>query len=355
LSAITVVGAGVVGRATGIGLATRGNDVRFVDVKPEALDSIRRAGFRADSPEAADWTAADITLLCVDTPTRGGRVDLGNLVRAVDTLAAGLAGSERPHTIVVRSTVPPGTTDGFRTRIEQVSGRTVDGRALGLGVIPEFLRQARADDDFLHPWIHVVGSRDEQTGDLLEALLAPFGAPIVRTDPKTAETIKYAHNLFNATKISFFNEFWLACARMGVDADVVSRTVIQSAEASWNPAYGSRGGLPYGGACLPKDTTAFLAYAGDVGLEMPLLAATIAVNARMERLVDGVGVPVMANGHDRQPESAAVGRTNGHIADEPLPAPATRLSPEPVSAGRTIGSDGLYGLSRLIIEEPKQD
>jgi UDPglucose 6-dehydrogenase len=334
-----------------------------VDVKPEVVEQLLLDGLTASYPNQTDWADADITLLCVDTPTRSGRVYLENLFAAVDTLAAGLAGSAKPHTIVIRSTVPPGTTDRIRQRIELLSGRTIDGSDLGLGVIPEFLRQARAADDFLHPWIHVVGAAHIETGDRLESLLAPFGAPIVRTDVKTAETVKYAHNLFNATKISFFNEFWLACMKLGADPDVVSRTVIQSAEASWNPAYGSRGGFPYGGACLPKDTTAFLAYAEEVGVEMPLLAATIAVNDRMEQFVDGHAVPVMAmdthaaltNGHAPTAVSSE-GHTNGHLTNgaEHRQTAEPRVL-DPVPAGKTGSEEAVYAPSRFVGEDHPQD
>jgi UDPglucose 6-dehydrogenase len=317
LADITIVGAGVVGRATGAGLATRGHRVRFVDIDPAIIERLQASGLTASLPDETDFAASDLTLMCVNTPTVDGHIVIDHLMTALDTLSSGLSASTRPHTIVIRSTVTPGTTRAIiRDRIEAVSGRTVDGRDLGLATVPEFLRQARAADDFLHPWIHVVGSDEPETADRLEAILAPFGAPIVKTDPTSAETIKYAHNLFNATKISFFNELWLVCQTLGIDADVVSSTVVRSAEASWNPAYGSSGGFPYGGACLPKDTMAFLAFARSIGVEMPQLAGTIAINERLEEVTGGPGLPIFSR--DMRPQPAPPAFVAIPVSAEPV-------------------------------------
>ena len=157
--------------------------------------------------------------------------------------------------------------------VERCSGR-VAGVGFGLAANPEFLRAASAEEDFRSPWMTVVGSRDPETVAVLGGLLAPFGGEL-RTfgDPAAAEFVKCAHNLFNATKISFWNEMWLVAREVGVALDPVAATVARSAEGSFNPEYGIRGGAPYGGACLPKDTCGFVGFAAGVGVEMPLLRA----------------------------------------------------------------------------------
>lgn len=283
MTRITIVGAGVVGQATGRGFLTHGHSVRFVDVSPAIVTLLREQGLDAFFPEQVDWTASDITMLSVNTPTCNGRIDLTFLMNALETLARGLAGATTFHTVVVRSTVPPTTTERVvRPLLESLSGHRV-GEDIGLAMNPEFLRQVSAAHDFLHPRLTVIGAMTATEATILGELYAPFDAPIVHVDPTTAETIKYANNLYNATKISFFNEFYLVCERLGVDADVVSRTVARSAEGMWNPAYGTRGGWPYGGACLPKDTAAFYDFmTSSYGMELPLLAATMQVNALME-------------------------------------------------------------------------
>jgi UDPglucose 6-dehydrogenase len=93
--------------------------------------------------------------------------------------------------------------------------------------------------------------------------------------------VKCCHNIFNATKISFWNEMWLVCQRLGLTADDIATTVSRSAEASTNPDYGIRGGAPYGGACLPKDTKGFIGFARELGVEMPLMRAVDEVNEQM--------------------------------------------------------------------------
>ena len=284
MARITVVGSGVVGQATGKGLRAHGHDVRFVDINPIIIDRLRGEGLNALHPDEVDWTDADVTMLSVNTPTVDGKTVLTHLLKAAETLARGLARAKRYQTVVVRSTVPPTTTvHVIKPLLERLSGRTV-GRDLGLGMNPEFLRQVSAEQDFLEPWLTVVGAYGEVEAMLLGELYASFQAPIVHVDCTTAEVIKYANNLYNATKISFFNEFFLVCERLGIDANVVGRTIARSAEGMWNPAYGTRGGWPYGGACLPKDTAAFFDFATNaLGMELPVLAGTMRVNELMEQ------------------------------------------------------------------------
>ena len=279
---INVIGAGVVGSATGAGFAMDGHEVQFVDTSPARIAELRTRGARAALPAEVDWALADISMISVNTPTNGRGVDLSAIRAAVRTLGEGLAGSTDPHVVVVRSTVPPRTTrDVVQPLLEAASGRCL-GESLGLAMNPEFLRQRNAEEDFRRPWLTVFGTVGEREASLLRSLYEPFGAPIIATDVTTAEVIKYAHNLYNATKISFFNEFHIVCEELGVDSGAIGEVVSLSAEGMWRPQYGTRGGRPYDGACLPKDTRGFLAFARSLGIQMPLLQATIAVNDHME-------------------------------------------------------------------------
>jgi len=192
---------------------------------------------------------------------------------------------------VVRSTVPPTSTEQRLTPIlERASGKRA-GTGFGVAMNPEFLRQVSSEQDFARPWITVLGTADRRTAELLDTLYAPFGALIVRCTPTEAEMIKYVNNVYNAVKISYFNEIHEICQRLGVDSNLVSATVARSAESMWNPLYGTRGGVPYGGACLPKDTTAFMQFAREHGFEHLMLEATMAVNDRLERAVPAVASP----------------------------------------------------------------
>ena len=132
----------------------------------------------------------------------------------------------------------------------------------------------------------IIASRDPQNVERLRGLLAPFGGELrTFSDPAEAEFIKCAHNLFNATKISFWNEMWLVAQKLGLDLDPIAATVARSAEGSINPEYGIRGGAPYGGVMLPKDTQGFLGFAHNIEVDMPLLAAVVETNDRLAAIV----------------------------------------------------------------------
>ena len=294
-SRIFVIGSGVVGAATGRGFRAAGHEVTFVDTSEARVRELRRraldARLRLDLADEPD----SLVLLTLPTPNAGAAYDLGAFTAGTEAVGRALGASPARHTVVVRSTVPPGTTDGLvRPILERESGLTA-GLGFGLASNPEFLRAATAEQDFAHPWMTVVGCRDQHTLDRLCALLAPFGGELCTfPDPTTAEFVKCAHNVFNAAKISFWNEMWLVAQRVGVDADAVSSTVARSAEASINPLYGIRGGAPYGGVCLPKDTNGFLGFAAGVGIDMPLLRAVVETNDRMECVVRSEVGPAVA-------------------------------------------------------------
>jgi UDPglucose 6-dehydrogenase len=283
---IAIIGAGVVGRATGSGFSQLGHDVVFADTDPDVVQMLRREGQRALGPEALSTATPSVIMICVPTPNdRDGRQDLTPLKAAIRSISPLLADGGY-HLVVVRCTVLPMVTETLVVpALEAWSGGKA-GRDFGVCMNPEFLREASADDDFLNPWIIVIGELDKRSGRLLERLYRPLcqrnRTPILRTDLRTAEMVKYAHNLFNATKISFANEMWLLSRELNIDGNLMMALVAQSAEAMWNPRYGIRGGFPFGGNCLPKDVNALANLARDLGWYLPLLEATIDVNRRME-------------------------------------------------------------------------
>ncbi|GAA4467275.1 UDP-glucose/GDP-mannose dehydrogenase family protein [Phytohabitans houttuyneae] len=284
---VFVVGAGVVGKATGQGFAERGHEVTLVDVLPERVAALRAEGLDARIGLDLRGEPEAFIFLTLPTPHSGRRYDLSAFERGVRDVGAALAEAGAVHTVVVRSTVPPRTTEELvRPLLEQASGKA-EGTGFCLASNPEFLRAASAVEDFRWPWMTVIGARNKRVRERLSALLAPFGGELrVFDQPTTAEMIKCAHNIFNATKISFWNEMWQVCRTIGVDHDEVATTVARSAEASYNPQYGIRGGSPYGGVCLPKDTNGFLGFAEQLDIEMPLLSAVVDVNERLVDLVE---------------------------------------------------------------------
>lgn len=278
MSNILVVGAGVVGQATGKGFARKGHTVSFVDVEPAKIKDLRAQGFHATTIDEVNWHTVDIVMLTVSTPTKKKRIILDHIKQAAHAVGAGLAKTSKYICVVVRSTVPPTTTEMvLKPILEHASGK-LSGVDFGLAMNPEFLRQRTSEMDFDRPWITVLGVSDQAATQLLNNLYNPFGGLIVHCTPTEAETIKYVNNIYNAVKISYFNEVHSICEHLGVDSNVVGAVVARSAESMWNPLYGTRGGVPYGGACLPKDTEAFMSFCEDLGLVHKMLAATIAVN-----------------------------------------------------------------------------
>lgn len=273
-----IIGSGVVGTATGKGFADTGHSVQFVDINRARVETLRKEGFAASTVIDLSGPPAFI-FLTLPTPSSGEGYDLAVLEAGVRSVGEALRHAGAWHTVVVRSTVPPGTCENVvKPLLEQVSGRKV-GDHFALASNPEFLRAASAREDFLMPWMTVIGSRSRRTVERLVDLYQGFGGE-VRTfsSPAEAELVKCAHNLFNATKISFWNEMWTIGQRLGVGVDQVAATVAHSAEGSINPEYGIKGGKAFGGACLPKDTQGFLGFAAELGMEMPLLDAVIRTN-----------------------------------------------------------------------------
>lgn len=291
MASILIVGSGVVGQATGKGFARKGHAVSYVDINPGVIATLRAQGLRAMTAAEVAWNEVDLVMLAVSTPSANGRIVLDYIEAAALDVGRGLAQTDRPITVVVRSTVPPTTTEKRLIPIlEKASGKRV-GEQFGVCMNPEFLRAVSNEQDFLRPWITVIGALDPHTFEAMEALYRPFGALIVRCTPTEAEMIKYVNNVYNAVKISYFNEVHAICEHLGIDSRLVGATVARSAESMWNPLYGIRGGVPYGGACLPKDTAAFLAFVEAQGLDHLMLRATMSVNAQLEAEVPAVPSP----------------------------------------------------------------
>jgi len=286
-SRIFIVGSGVVGAATGEGFQNAGHDVTFIDISQARVADLASRGWDARTEIDLSGEPESLIFLTLPTPNDGHRYDLSAFTAGTAAVGRALAGSPARHTVIVRSTVSPGITEGLvKDTLEQHSGMTAN-EGFGLASNPEFLRAVSAAEDFANPWMTIVASRDPQVVERLRALLAPFGGELrTFTNPAEAEFIKAAHNIYNATKISFWNEMWLVAQKLGLDLDPIAATVARSAEGSINPEYGIRGGAPYGGVCLPKDTQGFLGFAKNIDVDMPLLAAVVETNDRLAAIVN---------------------------------------------------------------------
>jgi UDPglucose 6-dehydrogenase len=282
MSKIAIIGAGVVGQATGKGFINSGHSVIFVDVNAGVINFLRAQNLEASLISDIAKLNYEIAIICLPTPSKYNTVDLSYIEKVLPFLCAKLLDSKTYQLFVFRSTIPPGTTESIISVLENMSGRKA-GKDFGVCFNPEFLREASSEDDFLHPWSIVIGSLDAKSKDMLmmiyDEIIKNNPVKVLVTDLKTAEMIKYAHNLYNATKISFTNEIWTVCQKLNINSDIVMESVARSAEGMWNPRYGIKGGYAFGGNCLPKDTECFLTYArNELGLEMPILESIIKTN-----------------------------------------------------------------------------
>ena len=202
---LLIVGSGVVGYATGIGLARKGNDPIFYDVDKRKLEDLRKQGYNVVETFSEAVDLADVIFICVPTPTVNDRMDFSCLEDATIKIASALKETDRYRVVVVRSTTLPLTTRCRIVPLLELHSGMKAGRDFGVCTNPEFLRENRALKDFEKPSRIVIGELDRKSGDTLEELYKPFKAPIFRVDLDSAEMIKYTANSFLAAKISFFN------------------------------------------------------------------------------------------------------------------------------------------------------
>jgi UDPglucose 6-dehydrogenase len=307
---VSIIGTGYVGLVSGVCLAAKGHDVVCVDVDRSKVDRINRGEppihedgleallrstldkrFRATTDLREAVLSADVTLIAVGTPFDGDEIDLSYIREASRQIGEVLADKDGFPVVLVKSTVVPGTTDEVVVPLLEKSSGKQAGRDFGVGMNPEFLREGVAIADFMEPDRIVLGGMNDRTLDILEALYAPFeGVDKVRTNPRTAETIKYAANALLATMISYSNEIGNLCASLeDVDSTEVMRGVhldrrlspLQPDGRRITPAFTTylEAGCGFGGSCFPKDVKALIAYGKKLGNPMRVLDAVIEVNA----------------------------------------------------------------------------
>jgi GDP-mannose 6-dehydrogenase len=306
---ISVFGLGYVGSVTAACLAHDGHEVIGVDPNPIKVDliragaapvieagleelaanGIRRGRLRATSSAADAVASSDISLICVGTPSEiNGSLDL----RAVESVCREIGGALRQnpkhHTVVLRSTVLPGTTRRLVIpTLEAESGASV-GAEISVCVNPEFLREGSAVEDFYNPPKTVIGESQPGAGDLLVAIYGALNAPLLRVDTATAELVKYADNAWHALKIGFANEIGNLAKQLNVDSHRVMSIFCEDTKLNLSAAY-LRPGPPFGGSCLPKDLRALTYMARSLDLDLPILNSILPSNRnQIERAIQMV-------------------------------------------------------------------
>lgn len=280
---VCIFGPGVVGYATGVALKEKGIEVGFVGRNEEKIKSLQKEGFVAytfDSyaDKAFDY---DISFITIATPSVNGEIQLEPVRSVAQYIGEKLAKRDEYHVVVVKSTVVPGTTRQIVIPLlEKYSGKKA-GVDFGVCMNPEYLREVSAVEDSRKPWFIVLGQLDEKSGEALSQVFVDFDCPKDCCSLEEAEMQKYVHNLFNATKISFFNEMRQIAKSIGADPDRMFKYTAISCEGIWNATYGLKDFGPYTGSCLPKDTTAFYAWATQMGYDVDVLGATMAANKKI--------------------------------------------------------------------------
>lgn len=280
---IAIVGPGVVGQATGKSFLKLGFNVSFIGVDKSNIETLRKQKYQAFFPHEFQNGSYkfDATFLTVPTPTINGRIDLSAIKTAAENLGKNLHSLDKYHLVVVKSTVLPGVSEHLVIpAVEKYSGKKA-GVDFGVCMNPEYLRAKTADQDALEPWVIVIGEYDRRSGDTLSFLYRGFDSPVCRLSLSEAEIQKYIHNLFNAVKITFFNEMREIGKQIGADTEKIFKLVALSAEGIWNHRYGLSDQGPFSGVCLPKDTQAFLQWVEVQGWKADVLKAAIKVNDRI--------------------------------------------------------------------------
>jgi GDP-mannose 6-dehydrogenase len=295
---ISIFGLGYVGAVCAGCLTNRGHDVIGVDVSQVKIDLINQGKSPIVEPGleellsdarkngrlsgTVDFKAAvrdtQISMLCVPTPSKkNGDLELNYIEAVCKSIGEVLKEKSERHTVVVRSTVLPGTVKNVVIpTLEQYSGKKA-GVDFGVAVNPEFLRESTAIADYDHPPMTVIGELDKESGDLLESLYSELDAEIIRKPVEVAEMIKYTCNVWHATKVTFANEIGNIAKAVGVDGREVMEVVCKDKALNLS-AYYMRPGFAFGGSCLPKDVRALTYRASALDVKAPLLNSLMVSN-----------------------------------------------------------------------------
>jgi GDP-mannose 6-dehydrogenase len=299
MKVIAVFGLGYVGCVSAACLTRQGHRVLGVDVNPtkvalinagrspiiesgldEMIPAAVAAGCLTAGADAAESVAqADISLICVGTPSQpNGDLDLQYVRNVACQIGRALRTHARYHAVVVRSTMLPGSIESTVVPLlEQESGKQA-GRDFGVHIYPEFLREGSAVEDYDHPAFTLIGSWPHSDPDFIGPLYQGIDAPLIQTDVRAAEMVKYVSNAFHALKVSFANEIGIICKALAIDSHAIMDIFVQDTRLNISAKY-LRPGFAFGGSCLPKDLRALMYKVKTLDLETPLLKSILPSNS----------------------------------------------------------------------------
>ena len=283
---IGIIGTGVVGGATGKGLQKLGYQVTFYDIDKSKTFSLKQEGHQVASSISEVLSNSNIIFVCVNTPTMNSRSnlynentitengsyqDLSQIISVLTEISSSLSTNSRGRQLLVfRSTLLPGTMRNIVVNYLERNCSKSLGKDYDICYNPEFLRQKSALEDFFEPGRVVIGEGTKGASLPLVEIFKALTRNIVITGYEEAEMIKFASNGFLALKISYFNEIAMVCKMLGIDDKTVSKGVALDSRIG---TYGVIGGMPFGGACLPKDTAALTSFLRKLGIRPDLIEA----------------------------------------------------------------------------------
>jgi GDP-mannose 6-dehydrogenase len=306
---LSIFGLGYVGCVSAACFAKEGHEVIGVDVSRtkveiinegrspivesgvgELIGEMTKLGrLRATTDSAEAIKNSEASLVCVGTPSNAnGSLDLTYVKRVCQEIGAALESKSERHTVVIRSTMLPGTIESVVVpTLEVYSGKKV-GRDLGVCINPEFLREGTSLKDFYAPPFTLIGADDEEIAMIVRRLYSGIDAPLFVTGIRAAEMVKYSCNCFHALKVSFANEIGNICKSLGIDSHEVMNVFCQDGKLNLSPYY-LKPGFAFGGSCLPKDLRAITYKAQELDVETPVLRAILQSNRlQVERAVEMV-------------------------------------------------------------------
>lgn len=313
---ISVFGLGYVGCVSAACFANQGRRVIGVDVSrpkveqvnsgrstiveegiAELVEKVVRDGLLSATTDVhAAVLATDISLVCVGTPSRpNGSIDLGYIVRVSQQIGEALRSKSRPHAVVIRSTVMPGTIEGHVIPAIETSSGKKHGADFVVCSNPEFLREGTSIRDFMDPPFTLIGAMDSAQAAPIAELYSHLAAPCHIVPLRVAEMLKYACNCFHALKVGFANEIGSLCKAMGIDSHQVMRLFCEDKRLNISPAY-LRPGFAFGGSCLPKDLRAIVHRGRLEDISLPIMQAVLESNRQQ---VERAFHMVMAAGSKR--------------------------------------------------------
>jgi GDP-mannose 6-dehydrogenase len=313
---VSIFGLGYVGTVSAGCLAHDGHDVVGVDpvqakvslinqghspiieadIGEMIADVVQKGRLRATGDAVEAICGSDLSLICVGTPSQpNGNLDLRYIRRICEQIGAALKTKASRHTVVIRSTILPGTMKGIVIPVlEEFSGKRA-GADFGVCHNPEFLREGSAVKDFNAPPKTVIGELDSKSGELLIQLYEKLDAPLIRTSLETAEMVKYVDNCWHALKIGFANEIGSLAKVLGIDAHEVMDIFCQDLKLNISPSY-LKPGFAFGGSCLPKDLRALTYAAKSHDLQLPILTSILPSN----EIQISRGLQLIMNGGQRR-------------------------------------------------------